>query len=205
MIYKKIIDYIQTLDTSTISVERKVALQALVSFIQTKLEAKELVQLNFICTHNSRRSHLTQIWAQTLAAYFEIPMVQCYSAGTEATALFPVVMETLKNVGFKIEKSDEETNPIYKISYAENQEAIVGFSKTLDNEFNPTSDFAAILTCNDADKNCPFVPGATVRIPLPFEDPKKFDSTPQQVEKYAERSTQIASELFYVYSQVKKS
>ena len=44
--------------------------------------------------------------------------------------------------------------------------------------------------------------GAEKRIPITFEDPKAFDNTPQQAEKYNERSLQIATELFYVFSQI---
>ncbi len=44
-----------------------------------------------------------------------------------------------------------------------------------------------------------FIAGAEKRIPITFEDPKAFDNTPQQAEKYEERSLQIATEMFYVF------
>ena len=131
-----------------------------------------------------------------------IKNVFCYSAGTEATAVFPVIIETLQNTGFKIDKQSERNNPIYDISYAKDEPSIIGFSKTLDNDFNPTSEFAAILTCDSANEACPVVLGAEMRVPITFEDPKAFDNTPQQAEKYNERSIQIATELFYVFSQI---
>jgi len=195
-------DIISSLDISTISKERKQILDILKTYIQTKKNNHQNINLNFICTHNSRRSHLSQIWAQTMANNFKIKNVFCYSGGTEATAMFTVVEETLKKQGFHIDKLSYEKNPVYAIKFSENNNPIICFSKTFDADFNPSSNFAAIMTCSHADENCPFIAGAEQRIPVRYDDPKAFDNTPQQLEKYRERSLQIATELFYVFSQI---
>ena len=200
--FQQIITSIEGIDTSSITQERKDILQPLVDYVQEKSEQNKIIRLNFICTHNSRRSHLSQVWAQALATYFGIEKVYSYSGGTEATALFPVAAETLSKQGFQIAKISDTQNPIYSIKHAENEAAIIGFSKTYDNAFNPQSEFAAILTCSSADAGCPFIPGAEKRIPITFEDPKEFDNTPLQKEKYLERSLQIATDLFYVFNQI---
>lgn len=202
-LFAEIEETIQHLPIDTITPERKEVLQPLVDFIQAKVIAKKEVRLNFICTHNSRRSHLSQVWAQTAAAYFTIKNVFCYSGGTEATALFPMVAKTLINQGFRVTTVAETENPIYSIKYASDEHPIIGFSKKYDSDFNPGSQFAAIMTCSQADGGCPFIVGAEKRIPITFDDPKSFDNTPQQAEKYGERSLQIAAELFYVFSQIK--
>ena len=202
-IFDQIDQAISILSTDNISEERKEILQPLADYIQSKTDAKEPIRINFICTHNSRRSHLSQVWAQTMAFYFNIKNVQCYSGGTESTALFPMVAETLKNTGFQIETISEGKNPIYSIKYADNEPAVIGFSKKLDDAFNPKSEFAAVMTCSQADGGCPFIAGAEKRIPITFEDPKAFDNTPQQAEKYQERSFQIATELMYIFAQIK--
>ncbi len=197
-----ITDVISSLKTSDISVDRKTALRPLIDFIRKKVNDGKDIRLNFICTHNSRRSHLAQVWAQTMASYFKIKNVFCYSGGTEATALFPLVAETLKETGFLVQVLSEGNNPVYGIKYAENESPVIGFSKKFNDSFNPLSEFVAIMTCSQADSDCPFISGAEKRIPIPFEDPKLFDNAPQQNEKYRERSLQIASELFYVFSQI---
>ena len=202
MLFRKIENTIKALKIADISEERKHILQPLIDFIQHKSDDKQEIRLNFICTHNSRRSHLSQVWAQVMAFHFSIKNVFCYSGGTEATALFPMVAITLENSGFEIETISENKNPIYSIKYAKNQHPIIGFSKKFDDRFNPKSEFAAILTCSQADQGCPFIAGAEKRIPVTFEDPKAFDNTPQQAEKYQERSLQIATELMYVFSQI---
>lgn len=202
--YLKINELITQLSTVNISSERKAVLQPLVDYINFKTSKNEEVRLNFICTHNSRRSHLSQIWAQTMAYYFGVKNVFCYSGGTESTAMFPKVAETLQNQGFEILKLSETENPVYAVKYTENQHAVVCFSKKYNDDFNPKSEFAAILTCDSADENCPIVFGAEARIPIKYEDPKKSDGTPEMNETYFNRSLEIASELKYVFEKVKK-
>jgi arsenate reductase len=184
--------------------ERKNTLQPLIDFIQLKINNKQQININFICTHNSRRSHLSQVWAQTAASHFGIENVICYSGGTEETALFPKAAETLSGQGFNIFKINDGSNPVYAIKYSDNSQPIIGFSKKYDNPFNPVSAFAAVMTCSQADGGCPFIAGAEKRIPITFEDPKISDGTAEQSKVYAERSLQIAAEMFYVFSKIKK-
>jgi arsenate reductase len=203
ILFCEIENIIKNFKPENITVERKETLQPLVDFIQSKVINQQEIRLNLICTHNSRRSHLAQVWAQTAAAYFNISNVFCYSGGTEATAMFPMVAKTLESQGFNIKTISEGNNPVYTIKFAENEHPIIAFSKAYNDDFNPDSEFAAIMTCSQADGGCPFISGAEKRIPITFEDPKAFDNTPQQAEKYSERSLQIATEMFYVFSQIK--
>ena len=203
-LYENLNQFVSDLDTTSIAAERKQTLSPLVEYIQEKLDKNQSIRLNLICTHNSRRSHLSQVWAQTIASYFGINNVNCYSGGTEATALFPMVASTLLNSGFEINMLSEGKNPVYGIKFSENEHPVICFSKKMDDDFNPKSDFAAIMTCSQADEGCPFVPGAEKRIPITYDDPKAFDGTPEQAEKYKERSLQIATEMFYVFSQIQK-
>lgn len=188
----------------SLTMDRMFVLQDLIDFIQLKIDQNHPIHLNFICTHNSRRSLLSQIWAQVAASYYNIEHVHCYSGGTEATALFPKIAETLENQGFKIITIADTKNPVYALKYNENEMPIIGFSKKYDHYFNPVSQFCAIMTCSLADGECPFIPGAEKRLSVTFEDPKTSDDTPFQNETYAARSLQIAHEMFYVFSQIKK-
>jgi len=203
MLYTKINQLVESLKTEAIPEDRIPVLETVINYIQKQKNNSELINLNFICTHNSRRSHLSQIWAQTMSSYFKVSNVFCYSGGTEATAMFPVVGNTLKKQGFEIEILSENKNPVYSIKFSKTNHPIIAFSKTFDDSFNPNENFAAIMTCTHADENCPFIAGADNRIPLRYEDPKAFDNTPQQAEKYEERSLQIATELKYIFSKIK--
>ncbi|REC79299.1 protein-tyrosine-phosphatase [Chryseobacterium elymi] len=201
---ENILRTIESISIDTISEERKTVLQPLTDYIQDKVKIGEAIRLNFICTHNSRRSHLSQIWAQTMAYHFGVSNVFCYSGGTEATAMFPKVGETLSTQGFTIQKLSEAENPVYAIKYAENETPVICFSKEYSNEFNPRNKFGAIMTCNNADEGCPLVIGAEARFPIKYDDPKASDNTPQQTQVYTERSLQIATEMFYIFSQISK-
>ncbi|KOY50824.1 low molecular weight phosphatase family protein [Polaribacter dokdonensis] len=198
----KIEELIKNLNIDDISAERKKVLQPLTDFIAQKKSSNKLIRINFICTHNSRRSHLGQIWAQTMAAFFDVKNVVTYSGGTETTAMFPKVGETLANQGFKIQKLSETNNPVYAIKFDENSNPIIAFSKKYSDDFNPKSNFAAIMTCSHADGNCPFIAGAEKRIPITYDDPKLFDNTEQQNKKYEDRSLQIATEMKYIFANI---
>ncbi|WP_396217309.1 protein-tyrosine-phosphatase [Flavobacterium sp.] len=200
--FKNLSNTIEIVKKISVSIERQAVLLPLVDYIQNKINLQEEIRLNFICTHNSRRSHLSQIWAQTMAFHFQIQNVFCYSGGTEATAMFPKVAETLTNQGFQIQQVSQEQNPVYAVKFDENQHPIICFSKTYFDEFNPKTNFSAIMTCNNADEGCPMVFGAESRFPIKYEDPKAFDGTELMNEKYAERSLQIASEMYFVFSQI---
>jgi arsenate reductase len=195
---------IESITKIKVSEERKEVLNPLIDYIQNKVNHQEEIRLNFICTHNSRRSHLAQIWAQTMAFHFGIKNVFCYSGGTEATAMFPKVAETLLNQGFQIQQLSDEQNPVYVVKFDANQHPIICFSKKYFDDFNPKSNFAAILTCSNADEGCPMVFGAEGRFSIKYDDPKAFDGTEVMNEKYTERSLQIASEMQYVFSKIKQ-
>jgi arsenate reductase len=201
--FKNLSNTIEIVKEISVSMERQAVLQPLADYIQNKVNLQEEIRLNFICTHNSRRSHLSQIWAQTMAFHFNIKNVFCYSGGTEATAMFPKVAETITNQGFQIQQLSQEQNPVYAVKFDENQHPIICFSKTYFDDFNPKTNLSAIMTCNNADEGCPMVFGAESRFPIKYEDPKAFDGTELMNEKYAERSLQIASEMFFVFNQIK--
>jgi arsenate reductase len=197
--FPKIADIISNIDLASIPDDRKKVLNPIRDFIQNPSNQNKELRFNFICTHNSRRSHLSQIWAQVIAHHFGFKNVVCYSGGTAATSLFSKVIDTLLLQGFNIEQLSDSENPIYSIRFDDNAPSIIGFSKVYNHSFNPKSDFVAMMTCNDADENCPVVFGASARFPLNYEDPKIYDGTPNMNEKYLERSLQIAGEMFYLF------
>jgi len=190
-------------DFAKIPKDRKKELDKIALFVQNKIKSGEQVQLTYICTHNSRRSHFGQIWAATAAAYYDIPNVRTYSGGTESTAFNERAVAACKKAGFEISKISNDKNPIYEVKYASNAEPLRAFSKKYDDSSNPQSGFCAIMTCSQADEACPNVKGATARVAIPYDDPKAFDGKPEETAKYDERCKQIATETLYVFSKVK--
>jgi len=182
---------------------RKKDLDRVAEFISNRLESNVSAKLTFICTHNSRRSHMGQIWAQVAAYFFGVHGIQTFSGGTEATAFNPNAVKAMKAAGFDIKSGGRAENPLYNVGYTNNQAPMQVFSKRYDDETNPQEDFCAIMTCSDADKNCPFIPGAAFRIPITYQDPKAYDHTPYEDKAYAERCFQIGTEMFYLFSKVR--
>jgi arsenate reductase len=202
LFYPALANTIANLPFAAISTERLQLLDEMAVYLQEKISNRKEIRLNFICTHNSRRSQFSQIWAQTAAAYYGIE-AYCYSGGVEVTAFNPRAVAAIQRDGFKVVKKEGE-NPLYFVFYSEEEDPIVTFSKVVEDAVNATKEFAAVMTCDHADENCPFIPGAEKRFPLRFEDPKAFDDSPLEEKMYSERSHQIGAELFYLFEKVSK-
>jgi protein-tyrosine phosphatase/arsenate reductase len=187
---------------NTISVERKKILEQVSNYIISKRKLNKEINLVYICTHNSRRSHFGQVWARVASNYFHIKNINTFSGGTEATAFNINSINALKRIGFDVKSMSDDKNPIYQVLFDEKQDPVECFSKVYNDPKNPQKEFAAIMTCSDAEENCPFIPGAELRIGTTYDDPKAFDNTPLQDSKYDERCKQIALETLYVFSKI---
>ncbi len=189
-----------------IPAERKQQLNKLSEYFAHKFQQQVTPKVIVICTHNSRRSHLGQIWLAVGATYYGLPKIDTFSGGTEATAFNHRAVAALQRIGFEITSKENitPTNPIYEVNWLKEAQPYKAFSTKYDSSPNPSQDFGAIMVCNSADKGCPIVAGADFRIALPFEDPKAFDDTPLESEKYTERCRQIGREMLYVLRQVRQ-
>lgn len=186
-----------------ISEERKNSLLEFAKEVSKKSKKGEVTSATFICTHNSRRSHLSQVWAQVVAHHFGIPF-QSYSGGTEATALYKSSAQAFRNAGLQVQTLSEGNNPVYAIKYTDNEPAVICFSKKYNDGFNVQGDFIAVMTCDNADQNCPYIPEASLRISIKYVDPKEADGTDYEQSRYDERSAQIAREMLFAFSNVDK-
>lgn len=198
--FKQVRGYLQAreLEFEQISAERKTILSKISNYISSKRVAGDDAQLVYICTHNSRRSHFGQVWADVAARYYNMSGIKTFSGGTEATALHANTAAALRRAGLAVNVVDESANPRFEIYYDEQTAPIVCFSKTYDHELNPRRNFVAIMTCSDAEENCPFIPGVDLRIATTYNDPKIADGTPLQDRTYDERCAQIARECLWV-------
>lgn len=190
------------LQFDSISTERKQVLTTISEYIQRKKSEGLPIQLMYVCTHNSRRSHFGQIWSAVAAVYYGVLNVTTFSGGTEATTFNQNAIQALEEIGFQINSKESGANPVYEVYFSDSITPTHSFSKVYDDNFNPSSNFAAIMTCGDAEENCPFIPGVELRIATKYNDPKAFDGTSQAAEKYKERCLQIALETLYVFSNV---
>jgi arsenate reductase (thioredoxin) len=191
-------------ELDSVSAERKVVLNEIVTSITARIEAGQPAQLTFICTHNSRRSHMSQIWAQTAAYYYGLDKVRAFSGGTEATACNCRTVTAMRRAGFEITDATTGDNPIYLVRYASDRPPIRAYSKLYNGDANPKRDFIALMTCSVADKSCPVVQGAIARYAIHYVDPRLCDDTPTETTAYNERCREIAREMFYLMSEVRR-
>jgi arsenate reductase len=192
-------------ELNVIPVERKAVLDEIVGTITARLDAGKEAQLTFICTHNSRRSHMSQIWAQTAAYYYGLSRVHAFSGGTDATACNCRTVAAMRRAGFAIEDATKGDNPLYLVRYAADRPPIRAYSKLYNADSNPKEGFIALMTCSVADKKCPVVKGAVARYAIHYVDPRLCDDTPTETTAYNERCREIAREMFYIMSEVSRN
>ena len=205
ILYPLLADYCASLpdEFHQISDERKSTLRQLGDYIKDTRRQERPVLLMVICTHNSRRSHLGQVWLQIAATYYGIGRVQTYSGGTEATAFHPNAVACLRRIGFAIRATTEGPNPVYAVTASEDLLVGQAYSKRFDDPANPSDCFGAIMVCTDADQRCPVLLGAEKRFSVPYEDPKTYDNTSEKARQYDYCCRQIAREMFYAMEHVR--
>lgn len=183
---------------------RREVLDKIAADVVARLNARQPARLTFICTHNSRRSHMSQIWAQTAAYHFGLKQVEAFSGGTEATACNCRTVAAMRRAGFDIEDATNGENPLYLVRYAADRPSIRAYSKLYNADGNPASNFIALMTCSAADKSCPVVKGAIARHAIHYADPRVCDDTPVETTAYNERCREIAREMFYIMARVRE-
>lgn len=192
---------LKTLFTKRPSEDRIEALEA----IAQSFAKEPTLKVNFICTHNSRRSHFSEILFRTAALFYGLNNVQTFSGGTEGTALYPVVAESCKRFGFEtveLSAHGQRAWKIYHPSLETEDTTPLLFSKVYNHESNAQEGYHAIMVCDSANEACPVVFGAKERHPLMFVDPKRSDGTDEQAKVYDETLELIASELGYIAARV---
>ena len=197
-------DYLATtfdmLDESQLQSSSKLA-----NWLVENYDSKEKLNVIIVCTGNSRRSMLGACMGNMAAAYYGLDKVRFHSGGTAPTAFNRRTIATLKSVGFEISPTGEEAergepktaNAKYRVAWGAGMESLE-FSKRYSDASNPSSGFAAVMVCTEADSECPSVQGAAFRLAMPFLDPKSYDDSQYETVKYAERRDDIGRVMMAV-------
>lgn len=182
--------------------DRTPVLDKIVKYLAEKVKSRGSASIQFICTHNSRRSQLSQVWMEAAMTHYAMNDVQVFSGGTEVTAFHANALTALANAGMKIIPLNEGDNPVIAIRYELAVRPVYTFSKTFDHAVNPMNSFGAVMNCHHADANCPYIPNAEARFNLWYGDPGQFDGSPSQDKMYADVNKQIAIEQLYIASKL---
>lgn len=183
----------------------------LADWITKNYKPGQPLHVTVVCTGNSRRSILGATMGNVAAAYYGMPEVRFHSGGTAPTAFNSRTVACLKEIGIEIESTGTEAprgepktaNPIYKVRWGGSGLETTEFSKTYYDSSNPQEGFAALMVCSEADAACPFVKGASLRVSMPYLDPKIYDDGAYEAFKYAERRDDIGRLMLSVMMQVR--
>lgn len=178
--------------------EHIAVLDTLAGFIRKARDGGTPAGLAFLCTHNSRRSQMAQCAAQALAIYHNMPQMFCLSAGSQATDTHPEARAALGRAGFAIQQLDPWPNGSYWAGISPHS-GVELYSKTVDQVTWPAWPIASIAVCSAAADACPIPPTATLRLALPFEDPRHADGTPAAPAAYDACLLQITTALVYAF------
>ncbi len=164
----------------------------LARWIASNYEPGKPLHVTVVCTGNSRRSILGSSMGNLAAAYYGMPEIRFHSGGTAPTAFNSRTVSALKAIGFAVEPTGSEAergepktaNPVHRVSWGEGFEA-TEYSKHYGDKANPHAGFAALMVCSEADAGCPFVKGASLRVSMPYLDPRIYDDGAYESAKYA--------------------
>lgn len=186
-------------DHKLIPDNRKVHLNQLALTIQKQIKTSGKSYIIVICTHNSRRSQLGELWLHIGALYFSLP-IHSFSGGSEVTALNHRIVKALEIAEFTITEKTSGNNPQYSISLKEgtSQTDKLYFSKIYNDTQNPQSDFIALIVCDNADQSCPIISGADHRHFIPYIDPGYSDDSDSEAEVYLEKVYEIGREMLFM-------
>jgi hypothetical protein len=175
------------------------------------------LHVTLICTGNSRRSILGSTMGNVAAAYLGFPEIRFHSGGTAPSAFNPRTVAALREVGVEIEPTGEQAprgepstaNPVYRVRWgqpggpSDPAPETTEFSKTYFDPSNPQGGFAALMVCGEADAGCPIVKGASLRVSMPYLDPKIYDGSAFESLKYAERRDDMGRLMLSVMTRVR--
>ncbi|MEM6470026.1 MAG: protein-tyrosine-phosphatase [Planctomycetota bacterium] len=184
----------------TITPTRRQLLSGVAEYISARISSGDNARLVFICTHNSRRSQMGEVFCRIAATYFQLPSIETASGGNEVTACHPHTLAAFERAGMQVNYGNASTNPMHEICFAHSEPVIRAYSKRFETVGTPDSPFAAMMCCDQADQNCPIIAGAEARFALQYSDPKVADGTDREPEVYDERCLEIATEMFAVGS-----
>jgi arsenate reductase len=188
------------------------AASALADWIAARHRPGEPLHVTVVCTGNSRRSILGATMGNIASAYYGMPEVRFHSGGTAPTAFNPRTVAALRSIGVAVEPTGREAprgepgtaNPVYRVRWGDPAMEATEFSKLYADPANPQAGFAALMVCSEADAGCPFVKGATLRLSMPYLDPKAYDGSPFEASKYAERRDDIGRLMLSAFLQARR-
>ena len=113
------------------------------------------------------------------------------SAGAVRTKVHKQIYKSFERVGVKVDENSSINIETMTIS---------PFSKTLTEV--KEKEFMSIMTCAESEKSCPVDPRSLINLQLFYDDPKRYDNTPEEAEEYDKTSFMIASQINFILKNI---
>jgi arsenate reductase (thioredoxin) len=204
-LYPLLFNYSKNLypEYQTIPEERRRTIEEIANYLFGTIQIDKKATILIIGTNNATRSIMAEAWAQAAAYYYNVKNLEIFSGGTQETHVSPSAVKALEKAGFIIYRVTKEENSRYEIKYSYNLRPLAIYSKLYNGKDMPHNSYGAIFVCPNANLNVPFLKGMNFRTSLNYFDPSAYDNTTEELDRYAERSHQIAVEMFYLFYCIK--
>ena len=179
----------RTTEFGLVETDRRLRLDAIASYVRSKVRQQRAASLLFLGRHNSRRSHLAQVWAQTVAAWCEVGVVISYSAGVQPTRLAPAAVDALRRAGFVVDLGQDPSTA--KVSFRADAPPMICYAKDYEALQVPQRNWCAVSVDAGVAAGFPALDEAEERVVLPLEDPDD-DAL----------CARVARDLLYAFTQV---
>ncbi len=170
--------FFSRIDSFNPNQKRKKRLDNIASVINENLNKTRSIV--FLCTHNSRRSQICEVWGKVFAEIYR-KKININSAGAFKTVVHSQVYESIVKCGLVVDNKKEIFFDKKKFKLN---------SKTIDSL--TMKNFIAVMTCSNAEKSCPNDPRSIRNIKMFFNDPRIYDETDKMSREYLNTTTYIA-------------
>ena len=180
--------FFSRIDSFNPNQKRKKRLDNIASVINENLNKTRSIV--FLCTHNSRRSQICEVWGKVFAEIYR-KKININSAGAFKTVVHSQVYESIVKCGLVVDNKKEIFFDKKKFKLN---------SKTIDSL--TMKNFIAVMTCSNAEKSCPNDPRSIRNIKMFFNDPRIYDETDKMSREYLNTTIYIAEELNYIFKNI---
>ncbi len=184
--------------------ERRYRLNEIVYFLEDQQQNRAPWQVTFISSNESAAGQMALAWSRAAAYYFGFTDFTPNSGGMVPEQIPVSAILSLEKAGFIIYKAPIGGIDVYRVKYTYNLEPLVMFPKKIDHVKNPANSFMAVVLDSNAELNIKNIRGTYNRLFLEYEDPSGYVGSDMEKEKFDELCRQVAVEMFYVFSQLRK-
>lgn len=167
-------------------------------YISSKLKSKNKVKILLTSPFDDSVGAIGKIWAKMAVIYNDLDQIEIFS-GVDSSRINEGAIEALKQNGLEIKKTKSGASLLYTVKFSESLPSLKISGKRVSHPDNPQSDFVALILNDHSTTPSSIFTGADFRLPIFYDPPQS------QENKYSELSLRVGADMFYIFSEVRKS